>query len=460
MTTFPPPELPRPVSTAYLDVLARATERKRAAFTALTSPFPGADADAVAAVRSAAATQVDEVVALSRQIHARPEEAWVEHESVAAIAELLTRHGIPVTVGWDRFDTAFRSGLMGRGADDGAMIADGSAGPTIAILAEYDALPAVGHACGHNIIASAAVGAFLALASAVSDRGLTFAGRVLLLGTPAEEGNSGKEFLARVGFFDGIDAAIMVHPFGYDVVDQPFLGRRQLRATYHGKAAHASASPFLGRNALDAVVLNYQAIGLLRQHLPPSDRIHGVVLEGGDRPSVIPERVTVEYYVRSAAPETLRDLSGRLEDIARGVALATGTAVEIDWDPVPFTLGVRTNGPLAARWAVHQASVGRTALAGGVVPEILAASTDFGNISVRIPGIHPMIAVSEPDVALHTREFAVVAGGERGDSAAVDGAIGLALTALDYLVDADLRAAVDEDFAAAGGPLDVEGFFG
>lgn len=188
--------------------------------------------------------------------------------------------------------------------------------------------------------------------------------------------------------------------------------------------------------------------------------MHGVILEGGDRPSVVPERATVEYYVRSAQPETLRDLSGRLDDIAHGTALATGTRAEIHWDPVPFTLPVRTNGPLAARWAVHQLRQDRTSTAGGVVPEILAASTDFGNVSVRIPGIHPMIGVSDPDVALHTREFAEVSGGPAGDAAVIDGAVGLALTALDYLVDPQLRAAVHQDFADSGGILDVEGYFG
>ena len=130
----------------------------------------------------------------------------------------------------------------------------------------------------------------------------------------------------------------MVHPFGFDVVDHPFLGRRQLRVTYHGVAAHASASPFMGRNALDAVALNYQAVAMLRQHIPPSDRVHGVVLEGGTRPSVVPERATVEYYVRSASPTTLKDLSERLADIAQGAALATGTTAELVWDAAPFTL--------------------------------------------------------------------------------------------------------------------------
>ncbi len=446
----------RPVSTAYLDVLAANSQQRLAAFIPLSSAHTGAERAATELVGRTAAALLPEAVALSRWIHGHPEEAFAERAAVGAIAELLRRRGGVPTVGWGDVETALRAGLTDAGPDDGAPDPDGT--PTVAILAEYDALPEIGHACGHNIIAASAVAAFLALADAVR-RGLRFDGRVLLLGTPAEEGHSGKEVLARTGFFDGVDAAIMVHPFGYDVVDQPFLGRRQLRLTFHGVAAHASASPFLGRNALDAVVLAYQAVGLLRQHLPPSDRVHGIVGEGGDRPSIIPERATTEYYLRSADAATLADLSQRLEDIARGAALATGTTVEIAWDAVPFTLPVRTNGPLAARWAVHQAARGRLALAGGVVPEILAASTDFGNVSVRIPAIHPMIAVSDPEVALHTREFQQAAGGPRGDAAVADGALGLALTALDYLSDPGLRDAVRDDFLARGGPMIVNEYF-
>ncbi|WP_029289043.1 amidohydrolase [Cellulomonas sp. HZM] len=443
-----------PVSTAFLDELRDVTERRRAAFVPLTSAFAGASDGDVARVRAAASAGEGAALGLAHAVHGYAEEAFREVRSVAAVAELLRSAGVPAVVGTHGLATSLRAGLTSHGPDDGTVVD----GPTIAILAEYDALPGIGHACGHHLIAAAATGAFLALHRAVAD-GLRFDGRVLLLGTPAEEGASGKEVLARAGFFDGVDAAIMVHPFGYDVVDHPFLGRRQLRVSYHGVAAHASASPFMGRNALDAVALNYQAVGLLRQHIPPSDRVHGVVREGGDRPSVVPERASVEYYVRSASPATLKDLSRRLEDVAHGIARATGTTAQLDWDAAPFTLPVRTNGPLAARWATHQAAQGRTALAGGVVPEILAASTDFGNISVRIPGIHPMIAVSDPDVALHTREFADVAAGPRGDSAVVDGTVGLALTALDWLADPALRAAVLADFEASGGALDVAGYF-
>lgn len=427
----------------YLDATAAETERKAALALPIRSVHAGAPADVSTTIRATLAQLGPELVTLSRSIFDHAEEAFQETESVADIRRLLSAHGIESRGDAYGLPTAFE-----------AEIGDPS-GPTVAILAEYDALPGIGHGCGHNIIAAAAVGAFLALAT-VADQ---LPGRVVLLGTPAEEGGNGKELLARAGAFDLVDAAIMVHPFGYDAADHPFIGRRIVRVRYTGVAAHASASPFMGRNALDALALNYQAVGFLRQHLPPGDRIHGVVLAGGDRPNIVPAFAELEYYLRSPAVETLKDLSERVEDIARGSALSTGTTVELLWDPSPYSLPIRFNQPLTARWAVRQAELGRTVLTTAVVPSELAASTDFGNISARVPSIHPVIRVSPPSVSLHTLEFADYAQGPDGDLAVRDGADGLALTAADFLFDDDLRGAVAADFAAAGGVLDVEGYF-
>jgi len=427
----------------YLDAAAAETARKAALAVPIRSPHAGAPAAVAERVRAALAELGPELLALSRSIFDHAEEAFRETDSVADIRALLRAHGIDSRGNAYGLATAFE-----------AEIGDPT-GPTVAILAEYDALPGIGHGCGHNIIAAAAVGAFLALAS-VADQ---LPGRVVLLGTPAEEGGNGKELLARAGAFDLVDAAIMVHPFSYDAADHPFIGRRIVRVRYTGVAAHASASPFMGRNALDAVALNYQAVGFLRQHLPPGDRIHGVVLAGGDRPNIVPAFAELEYYLRSPAVETLKDLSNRVEDIARGSALSTGTTVEVQWDPAPYSLPIRFNQPLTARWAVRQAELGRTVLTRAVVPSELAASTDFGNVSARVPSIHPVIRVSPPGISLHTVEFAEYAQGPDGDLAVLDGADGLALTAADFLHDPDLRQAVAADFAAAGGVLDVEGYF-
>ena len=427
----------------YLDTVAVETERKAALAVPIRSPHTGAPTGIVADVRTALGALQPDLLTLSHRIFEHAEEAFRETGSVADIRALLAAHGIESRGHAYGLATAFE-----------AEIGDPT-GPTVAILAEYDALPGIGHGCGHNIIAAAAVGAFLALAT-VADR---LPGRVVLLGTPAEEGGNGKELLARAGAFERVDAAIMVHPFGYDAADHPFIGRRIVRVRYTGVAAHASASPFMGRNALDAVALNYQAVGFLRQHLPPGDRVHGVVLAGGDRPNIVPAFAELEYYLRSPAVETLKDLSRRVEDIARGSALSTGTSVEVDWDPSPYSLPIRFNQPLTARWAVRQAELGRTVLTRAVVPSELAASTDFGNVSARVPSIHPVIRVSPPGISLHTVEFAEYARGPAGDTAVLDGADGLALTAADFLFDDDLRTAVTADFDAAGGVLDVEGYF-
>lgn len=451
-----PVDGPPPPSTAYLDHVVDETEARRRVALAAQAAQPvsaddgGAPPALRAAVESAVAALEPDLARVVQALHANPETAFAEHRSARLLVDLLAQHGIPAELGVHGADTAFRAELTGSGP---------AGGPTIAICAEYDALPVIGHACGHNVIAAAGVGAFLALQGVMTGPDAP-SGRVVLLGTPAEEGHSGKEVMARAGAFDDVDAAIMVHPYGVDVADQVWLGRRLLTWTFTGRAAHASAQPFMGRNALDAANLAYQGVGLLRQQMPPSDRVHATIVEGGTRPSIITERAVMHLYARSKYPDTLRDLSRRLDDVARGAALMTGTEVQIDWDDGAHpSLPVRTNQALTRRWVAAQEARGRDVLPGGVVSETLAASTDFGNVSFRVPGIHPLIQVSDPSVALHTEAFAAAASGPDAERAAVDGAAGLAQTALDYLCDPALRAAVHAEFAAAGGPIDVPHYF-
>jgi amidohydrolase len=433
---------PSPPDDSYLRSLTAATDRAVREAEPITSEHAGAPEEVRSAVLAAAREYGDDLVALSHDLHAHPEPAYAEHRSARAVAALLERHGHTAEIGVGGLDTAL---IATRGTD----------GPHIGVLAEYDALPGIGHACGHNIICATAVGGFLAAARVQEQVG----GRVSLIGTPAEEGGGGKEKMARAGVFDDVDAVIMLHPFTHDLALHPFLGRRQVEMVFHGVASHAAAQPFMGRNALDAAVAAYQGIAALRQHLPSSDRLHGIFTDGGARPNVVPERAALLYYVRSAAPETLRDLAARMTEIARGAAAMTGCGVELHWDPLPPYLPIRFNHALAARWAVNQEPVGRRSLPPGVVPDFLTGSTDLGNLSYRMPAIHPMIAVSDPTVALHTTAFAEAAGGPAGDLAVRDGAVGLALTAVDYLADPALREAVHAEFAAAGGPLDVPTFF-
>ncbi|GAA4735815.1 M20 family metallopeptidase [Modestobacter marinus] len=445
MTDHADARLPRPADTAHLDQLRAATDRAAATAQPLASAHDGAPEELLARAEQAIEAASADLLGLSHDLHAHPEEGYEEHRSARAVADLLARCGIEAEVGVSGLETALRAST-------------GSGGPTVAVLAEYDALPGIGHGCGHNVICAAAVGAFLGLAAVLADGAVP--GTALLLGTPAEEGGGGKELMARAGAFDGVDAVVMLHPFSYDAAVQPFLGRRQLRVTCTGIAAHASAQPFMGRNALDAVVAGYTGVAMLRQHIPDTDRVHGVITDGGQRPNVVPETAEALYYVRSATPETLADLSRRVEAVMAAAAAMTGCGYELHWDELPAYLPIRANLELAARWTRHQARRGRTALPPGVTPASLAGSTDLGNVSVRVPSIHPMIAIADPDTSMHTTGFATAAASPAGDRAVLDGAVGLALTALDALVDPAVLAAARAEFEAAGGVLELSDLLG
>jgi len=434
------PDKPDPT---YLETLAGRTARLVSRAEPVSSEHAGASDALARAVTDSVERRQAGLRALSREVHDHPEEGFSEHHAVEAVTRMLRAEGNDVEVGAYGLETALRARA-------------GEGRPRVAVLAEYDALPGIGHACGHNVICATAVGAFCALADHVGALG----GSVELLGTPAEEGGGGKEVLARAGAFDEVDAAVMLHPFDYDIAAHPFLGRRVVEVVYTGVAAHASAMPFMGRNALDGVVAAYTGVAALRQHIPPTDRVHGIITDGGARANVVPERAAALFYLRSTGPETLADLCRRAQGVFEGAAAMTGTAVDVRWDPQPPYLPIRHNQSLAARYAVRMASRGRQVLPTGIVPETFTGSTDLGNVSVRVPAIHPMLAVASPGTSLHTSEFAAAAATEAADEAVVDGATGLALTAADYLADEVLRAAVAAEFADGGGVLDVPSLFG
>lgn len=420
------------------------TERARKSATPLSSPYTGAPPAMHSRLMELIEEQSAALVGLSEDLHAHPELGFEEHRSIARLVQHLESWGVPARVGEGGLPTAGRADVGGEG-------------PVVGICSEYDALPGIGHACGHNVIAAAGVGATIALAKLMAEEEIP--GGVRWLGTPAEEGLSGKEYMAEEGSFDGLAAAMMVHPYNYDTVDQVWLGRRLLTVTITGVAAHASAQPFMGRNALDTATLILTGIGLLRQQMLPVDRIHAVLSDGGERASIIPERAQINAYVRSKYPDTLKDLSQRLEDVCRGAALMTGCGITLEWDEHPASLPVRTNGPLAAHFSRAMDRRGRAMLPGGVVPEQVAASTDFGNVSYRVPGIHPLVKISDEGTALHTTEFAEAACSSAAAEAVVDSAYALAACALDLLMDEALAQAVAHDFSEAGGPVDVPSYF-
>lgn len=384
-----------------------------------------------------------ELERLARELYDQPEIGFEEHASVARIAALLAAHGVDAEVGAFGLDTALRARTAAASA---------ASGPHFAIIAEYDALPGIGHACGHNVIAAVAVGAYLAAAPVVAGLG----GRLSLIGTPAEENGGGKELIIRAGGFDDVDAAGMVHPSSgsgtSSVLGQRTTGVRRIAVTYQGRAAHAAGAPWLGRNALDGVVTAYQSIAQLRQHILPTDRLHGIITDGGAAPNIVPERASALFYVRSADVDQLRELTDRVLAVLEGAALATGTRAEIDVDPVPPYLPLQTNTALTSRWVDAFAARGHEVPPPAAPPQG-GPSTDMGNVSRLVPSIHPSLGLGGPDhVFPHNAAFAELTVLPAATDALVDAAAALAATAVAYAADPQLRAAAAAEFAASGGP--------
>ncbi len=381
----------------------------------------------------------DTLLHVSHEIHANPELSFEEHDACALLVATLEQAGLDVGAGAFGLPTAFSADFGGGGKGQ-----NGSEAGCVALLAEYDALPEIGHACGHNIIATASVGAGLALHALGDD----LPGRIRILGTPAEERGGGKELMARQGAFEGVDAAMMVHPAGVNLVDMPSIAVADVEVVYRGVAAHASAMPERGRNALDGLVLAYQSLGALRQHIRPTERIHGIITDGGQAPNIVPERAAGRFYVRARNAKDLAPLKERVIACFQAGAAATGTEVELSWSPVDYE-AIRFNEPLAVAFRENAESLGREFVPLDALPSRFAGSTDMGNVSQRVPSIHPMIASAPPHCTIHNREFAVHAGAAIGDAAALDGAKALAMTAIDFLCDDDLRARSRSIFEAS-----------
>ncbi|MBL6815071.1 MAG: M20 family metallopeptidase, partial [Pseudomonadales bacterium] len=322
-----------------------------------------------AAVEKAAETLLE----VSHAIHDKPELAFEEHFACEVLAKTLRDHNLNVATGVYSLETAFETTINPE-----------QVGPTVAVLAEYDALPQIGHACGHNVIATSALGATLAL-DAVSG---SLPGRVKLLGTPAEERGGGKELMARAGAFEGIDAALMIHPAGVNLATMPSICVAEVEVVYHGRSSHASAMPHKGINALDGLLLAYQAISNLRQHIRSTERIHGIVQEGGAAPNIVPDRTVGQFYVRAANEKELAALKPRVQACFEAGATGSGCTVEVNWAGVDY-LDINTNWPLAERFRHHAEQLGREFVDDDQALKFGAGSTDMGNVSYRLPSIHP-----------------------------------------------------------------------
>ena len=376
--------------------------------------------------------RADLLVDASHQLHDHPELAFEEHFAHELLTGILEADGLPVERHAYGLETAFAA-------------RSGREGPNVAVLCEYDALPGVGHACGHNIIGTAGLGAGLAAAALADELG----GRVVVLGTPAEEGGGGKVLMADQGAFEGVDAAMMVHPAGGDLMAMNAIAIQQVFVDYEGEAAHAAAYPHRGRNALDAAVLGYVNVAALRQHIRPNERVHGVFLDAGDKPNIVPKHASAHWYVRSASLRTLEPLKARVLACLQAGADAAGCTMTARWEE-PAYADMADNATLVELYTENAAATGRTLLDPAEVPGVVG-STDMGNVSHLVPSIHPMIAVSPPNVSIHSPDFTAYAASDAGDRAVLDGAKALAMTVIDLWLRPDKVEAARAEFAAAHG---------
>jgi amidohydrolase len=314
--------------------------------------------------------------------------------------------------------------------------------PHVVVCCEYDALPSMGHACGHNIIAAAGVGAGLALARLAPRLG----GCITVLGTPAEEGGGGKLLLARRGAFEGVDAVMLVHPSSHQVTMPHINAVSSFEVTMLGQASHASMAPEQGVNALDALVLGYTAVAALRQHLRPTEKVHGIITRGGDQPSVVPALARGRFMVRGMSGPEVMALLRRVHACFEGGARATGATVQIRPSP-PQYREMWHSRPLAAAFEANALILGRRMLPPHALPVSTAASTDLGDVSHLVAAIHPKLKISPDHVAQHSAAFAGYAASAAADRAVVDGAKALAMTAIDVWCRSDLRRAIRAEHA-------------
>jgi len=361
------------------------------------------------------------LVALSRAIHDEPELCFEENRAAARVGEALAAGGFSVEAGAYDMPTALEARA-------------GSGPMSIVICAEYDALPGIGHACGHNLIAASAVGAGLALAAVADDIGIT----VTVLGTPAEEGGGGKVLLLQRGAFDAAHAAMMVHPWPEDRLAATCLAVDHVSVRYQGRDAHASAAPEKGINAGDAFVVAQVAIGLLRQHLARGNQVHGIVEKGGDAPNIVPREATGRFMIRALDLDDLAVLRPRIEHCFEAGALATGATLEIR-DLSPTYSHFEGDGDLLAKWRTNAEQLGRRYRADDDATALPTISTDMANVSLALPSIHPMIGVDARGAVNHQPEFAAACVGPSAESALVDGAVAMAWTAIDAATDPALR---------------------
>jgi len=365
---------------------------------------------------------------LTLRIHANPEPGLQEYKACEWLTQFLTAHGFTIERGICDMPTAFRA-VYGQGK------------PAIGLLAEYDALPGLGHACGHNLICTITMGAAAAAKAAVDSYG----GSIVVIGTPAEENYGGKIVMAGKGAFSDLDAAMLVHPDVVDIAVVPAIACQQMNVEFFGKAAHASANPAAGINALEAMILSFNSINSLRQHIQSTARIHGIITDGGKAANIVPDHSAGEFYVRAADDAYLDELIQKVLNCFIGAGLATGARMEYKPDPLRYA-SMSGNMVLAGLYVANMKAIGReVSLFESKIP-LNVGSTDMGNVSRETAAIHPMLAIAPKGISPHSPEFAAAAASETGLKSMCDAAKAVAMTVVDLLSDAETMQKVREEF--------------
>jgi amidohydrolase len=363
---------------------------------------------------------------LSRKLHDNPEFAFQEHRAAAWLTEYLKNKGFSVEMGICSLPTAFRGSY-------------GSAKPLLAFLAEYDALPGVGHACGHNLIATSAIAAGAACKRVIDEVGAS----VAVFGTPGEELYGGKAMMAERGAFDSVDAAMIAHPGGGNRVIMHTLAVQTLDVEFFGREAHAAAHPETGINALEAMILSFNAVNSLRQHIKEKARIHGIITDGGKASNIVPAYSAASFMVRAEEEAYLDELEEKVIDCFNGAALATGAELRYKWGEVRYA-PMLNNLTMAELFRTNFHSLGRDIPLGDTT--IINISTDVGNVSQLVPTIQPLVAIVSDDILIHSPRFAEAAASEYALDCMLDAAKAMAMTAIDLLTDPELMKKVQEDF--------------
>ncbi|MBR7797273.1 MAG: M20 family metallopeptidase [Bacillota bacterium] len=364
---------------------------------------------------------------ISRYLYEHPELGDREYKSMKQLTDLLVSHDFTIETGTAGRPTAFKAVFNGE-----------KPGPVIAYLAEYDALPEVGHGCGHNLIGTMSVGAGIILSKQVAEIG----GSVVVLGTPAEETNGAKVPMSEQGIFNEIDVAMMVHPGDQSYESGDSLAMDAIQFAYFGKSSHAAASPEKGINALDSVIQLFNGINALREHLPDDVRIHGIIAEGGSAANVVPDKAVAQFYIRAKERAVLNDVVTKVMNIANAAAMMTGARLESSNYELSYD-NMITNKQLSNVFSKHLQDISG-------VPVLPAkqsyGSIDMGNVSHVVPAIHPYIGLDEPGLVAHTKEFADKTITAKGQQVIADGALALARTGYEVITDSVLLKAIQTEF--------------